>query len=200
VTRSVVIALGSGIIVGYFRVLPEWFFRHLDLVIQVSLFALVAGVGMELARNRGAWRAVRALGWPVLFLPATGMAGGIVAALLCAPLFGLSPAQGVTVASAFGWYSLAGVLITDLAGPALGITAFLSNLMREILAFVGAETLNRRLGGWPAVAAGGATSMDTTLVVLNQISAGKLSALGLVSGFIHTLCVPLLLPFWARFL
>ncbi len=199
-TRSVVIALGSGIIIGYLGILPEWFLDNLDLLIQVALFALVAGVGMGLARNRGAWQAIRALGWPVLLLPLTGLAGGTAAALLFAPLFGLSPVQGITVASAFGWYSLAGVLVTDLAGPALGITAFLSNIMREIFAFLGAETLYRRLGGGAAVAAGGATSMDTTLVVLNQISAGKLSALGLVSGFIHTLCVPLLIPFWARFL
>jgi uncharacterized membrane protein YbjE (DUF340 family) len=106
----------------------------------------------------------------------------------------------LAVASGFGWYSLSGVLLARLGNPSLGLFAFATNVFREILALVSLEWVYRAFGGWAAVALGGATSMDTTLGVLSRVSGGKLVPLGVVSGVLHSLCVPFWVTLFFQFL
>ncbi|MGC8778660.1 MAG: lysine exporter LysO family protein [Candidatus Caldatribacteriaceae bacterium] len=199
-TRYILVSLILGILCGYWRILPAFLIHHFHFLTDVALFILVLGVGMELAVNRRALREVKVWKWRIFFLPLAGMVGSLLISSLAVPLLRVSWPETMAIASGFGWYSFSGALLTHLAGPSLGATAFLANLFRELLTFLSVGVAFRYFGGWATVALGGATSMDTTLGPMVQVSAGRLSALAFLSGFVHSLFVPVLLPFWVRFL
>ncbi|MGQ9472973.1 MAG: lysine exporter LysO family protein [Candidatus Caldatribacteriaceae bacterium] len=199
-TKIIIFSLVVGILCGYGKVIPTSLLLHLHSVIEVALFILVFGVGMELALNRRALIEVKSWKWRVVFLPLSGMIGSY-AASFCVALFFKSPwTESLVVASGFGWYSLSGALVTHLVGPNLGTITFFANLFRELLTFLSAGLVFRYFGDWATVALGGATAMDTTLGPMVKVSDGRLSALALLSGLIHSLFVPALLTFWVKFL
>lgn len=199
-TKSIVLSLVVGIFCGYGKIIPASLLSHLHFVIEIALFILVFGVGMELALNRKALVEVKSWKWRIVFLPLSGMIGSCVASFSAVFLFKSTWAEGLIIASGFGWYSLSGALVTHLVGPTLGTTVFLANLFRELLTFLTAGLVFRYFGGWATVALGGATAMDTTLGPMVKVSEGRLSALALMSGLVHSLFVPILLTFLIRFL
>lgn len=189
------ISFGSGVLFGIFShfSFPEWW-------MDLALYVLVFGVGVELGRNREAFAEIRHLGFRMLLLPLGAMVGSLLGVGLFSLGTSLHPQEALAVASGFGWYSLSGVLLTRLGNPSLGLLAFATNVFREVLTLLNLEWVYRVLGGWAAVAFGGATSMDTTLGVLSRVSQGKLVPLGVVSGVVHSLCVAPLVVFFSRFL
>lgn len=194
-TTGIVVALALGIAFGLLGVPP-----FPEKVMDVSLCVLVFGVGMELGKDKEAFAEIQRLGFRVLFLPLGAMVGSLAGAGILALCALLPPGEALAVTSGFGWYSLSGVLLTRLGNPSLGLLAFAANVFREILALVSLEWVYRVFGGWAAVALGGATSMDTTLGVLTQVSGGRLVPLGVVSGVLHSLCVVPCVMFFSRFL
>ncbi|MEN3186432.1 MAG: lysine exporter LysO family protein [Atribacterota bacterium] len=199
-TRYMAMSLLLGILCGYWKIIPSFLLQHFPGLVDVALFILVLGVGMEIAANRRALLEVKVWGWRILFLPLSGMIGSLSLGFLSSFILPISWSETMAVVSGFGWYSLSGALLNHLAGPQLGTTAFIANLLRELLAFLSVGVVFRYFGSWAAVALGGATSMDTTLGPIVQASTGRLSALALLSGLIHSLFVPVLLPFFVRFL
>jgi len=98
--------------------------------------------------------------------------------------------------SGFGWYSLSGILISDLGYPILGSVSFLVNLLRESFAFFLIPLLGRlgRRYFYPAVCTAGATSMDVTLVLLTSHFGTKVIIASIYHGVIMSLVAPLLIP------
>ncbi len=74
----------------------------------------------------------------------------------------------------YGWYSMSGILFTQLHSAELGGIALLTDLFREIVAILLMYTMGWRFPR-PAISSAGATSMDVTLAMVKQ-SCG------------HTLC------------
>ncbi|MGI2260675.1 lysine exporter LysO family protein [Shewanella sp. GXUN23E] len=103
--------------------------------------------------------------------------------------------QGLAMASGFGWYSLTGILVTDYLGPVLGGGAFLNELLREMVAIMLIPALISR---YPATSVGyaGATAMDFTLPVIQQSGGNSLVPTAIVSGFILSLLVPVMITFF----
>lgn len=117
--------------------------------------------------------------------------GGIIAALvLDIPIF-----QALALSSGFGWYSLAGILMGDAFGPVFGGASFLIELGRELIALVFIPLLIRN---WPCTAIGyaGATAMDFTLPVIQTTGGVRCVPVAIVSGFILSLLVPVLMLFF----
>ncbi|BER93148.1 lysine exporter LysO family protein [Thermatribacter velox] len=197
-TWKIALAFSLGVAAGYFRALPGIFVEKAELLLTLALVFLVFGIGVEIAGNRSALSLIKKMGWRSLLLPALSMGGTVAFSALAGIFLNMSPLVSAAVGCGFGWYSLSGILLTPVFGASVGVIAFLSNIFREILTFLGGEVVYQRLGGWPAVAMGGATSMDTTLPLLSSISKGRLDALAMMSGVIHSLAVPVLVPFFAN--
>ncbi|BDM65608.1 transporter [Shewanella sp. NFH-SH190041] len=126
-----------------------------------------------------------------LLVALSSLPGGMLAAIwLEIPL-----TQGLAMASGFGWYSLTGILVTDHLGPVLGGGAFLNELLREMVAILIIPALIAR---FPATSVGyaGATAMDFTLPVIQQSGGNKFVPIAIVSGFILSLLVPVLITFF----
>ncbi|HEY8393650.1 MAG TPA: LysO family transporter [Thermaerobacter sp.] len=168
--------------------------EFLEPAATALLLALLALYGREFGRQ---WRPVRAFilsaRWRLLLVPLAGGLGTLAGGLAAGWLTGTPPREALAAAAAFGWYSLAGVLVDRLAGPAAGALAFLANVLRELLAVLAIPLLAPRLGRarrWLLVLPGGATTMDTTLPVIAAATDVPTTAL----AFLHGLALSLLAP------
>ncbi|QSA18480.1 LysO family transporter, partial [Vibrio furnissii] len=103
--------------------------------------------------------------------------------------------KGLAMASGFGWYSLAGILMGDAFGPVYGGASFMIELLRELISLV---LIPMFISRKPCTSIGyaGATAMDFTLPVIQTTGGVRCVPVAIVSGFILSLLVPVLMLFF----
>lgn len=101
------------------------------------------------------------------------------------------------LSSGFGWYSLSGILNTNLVNSNFGMCAFLIDFLRELLAIILFPVISRL---FPIVAIGycGATAMDFSLPVIKEHLGSKAVPLAISSGVLLSVSVPILVPIFAK--
>lgn len=110
------------------------------------------------------------------------LAGALAAALL---LHGRSATDCLAVGSGFGYYSLSSIFITEYKGAELGtIALLLSPLLVKVA------------GPLAPIAAGGVTSMDTTLPIIMDSSGRQYAVVSLFHGFVLEFSIPFIVTFW----
>lgn len=197
-TIFILFSVLTGMIAGY--LLQGSAFIHLaDSIVSLSLAALLFLIGVELGSKRTYLLEIKKWGWQLLFLPLLAGAGSILGGIIGAYFLNIRWFEGAAIGSGFGWYSLSGVLIADLYSIKLGAVGFLANVFRELLAFLLIPVILNRMGGGPAVALGGAASMDTLLPVIHKSSSGHYTLPAVATGIILSSLVPLLVPFFLSF-
>lgn len=150
-------------------------------------------VGVSVGMRRGLLAILRHYHVKILVIPAGIIAGSLLGGLLCAFLVDWPVNEALSVAGGLGWYSLAGVAITQLAGPELGSIAFLASLLRELLSFFLIPFLARGLNGWTAIAPAAATSEDTTLPMLIRYTNEETAVFAVVNGILCSAAVPVII-------
>ncbi|CAH6783707.1 L-lysine exporter [Vibrio chagasii] len=190
-SAKLILVVGSGLIAGL--VLPiglDW----VDTASEWILFVLLFFIGIQL-RNSGLTLRQILLNKHGMVIAVTiiitSMLGGVIAAyLLDIPLF-----KALAMSSGFGWYSLAGILMGDAFGPVYGGASFMLELLRELVALVLIPVLIR---SYPCTSIGyaGATAMDFTLPVIQTTGGVRCVPIAIVSGFILSLLVPILMLFF----
>ncbi len=177
----VVVALVAGYVVGRFVTLPG------ELALTVALYGLLALVGFNI---RLTWASLRTAPTPVL--------AAILGALIAAPVFSVLtrfPLRAALAATyGFGFYSLAGPLVTTAIGPVAGLVAFLTNFFRENLTMITAPWLGPRVRSEGLTAMGGATTMDTTLYFVTAYGDSDAGSMALANGLILTVLATLAIP------
>ncbi|MBU0708675.1 lysine exporter LysO family protein [Patescibacteria group bacterium] len=159
-------------------------------VLSLTLFT----VGYEVGCNRHYMKMIREMNIQVVLVPLSIIIGTLASAVVIAPLFReLSILDVVILASGFGYYSIAGVLVGSKLGLYMGSLALLTNVFRELITVVLTPLLSRYLGRLSPIAAGGATSMDVTLPIITKYSGKEYTLTAVVSGLTLTLLVPFLL-------
>ena len=89
-------------------------------------------------------------------------------------------------------------MITDLKSVSLGVQsaaelgtiALITNIIREMMALLGAPLLVRFFGPLAPICAGGATTMDTTLPVITKYSGKDYVFIAVLHGILVDLTVP----------
>ncbi|EGQ9133715.1 MULTISPECIES: lysine exporter LysO family protein [Vibrio] len=188
---KLIVVVGGGLVVGLLLPIDlSW----VDTASEWILFLLLFFIGIQL-RNSGLTLRQILLNKQGMAIAAvviaTCMLGGVLAALLLdLPLY-----QALAMASGFGWYSLAGILMGDAFGPVFGGASFLIELMRELVALVAIPLFIR---SYPCTAIGyaGATAMDFTLPVIQTTGGVRCVPVAIVSGFILSLLVPVMMLFF----
>ncbi|MFA0114018.1 lysine exporter LysO family protein [Vibrio sp. 10N.261.46.E11] len=190
-SAKLILVVGSGLIAGL--VLPiglDW----VDTASEWILFILLFFIGIQLRNSGLTLRQILLNKHGMVIAIAiitTSMLGGIVAAyILDIPLF-----RALAMSSGFGWYSLAGILMGDAFGPVYGGASFMLELLRELVALVLIPVLIR---SYPCTSIGyaGATAMDFTLPVIQTTGGVRCVPVAIVSGFILSLLVPILMLFF----
>jgi uncharacterized membrane protein YbjE (DUF340 family) len=151
------------------------------------LYVLLALVAFDLKLSRSALRNV--------WVPLTAaIAGAVAAAGIFTVVGGVGWVPALATAFGFGFYSLAGPLVTARFGATLGLFAFLTNFLRENLTMLLAPWAGRRLRSEGLTAMGGATAMDTTLYFVVRYGDSDAGGLALTSGLVLTVAATLVLP------
>ncbi|WP_394125754.1 lysine exporter LysO family protein [Vibrio hepatarius] len=190
-SAKLILVVGSGLIVGL--ALPfdlSW----VDTASEWILFLLLFFIGIQL-RNSGLTLRQILLnkhGMVIaLVIIVSSMVGGIVSALI----LDIDIYRGLAMASGFGWYSLAGILMGDAFGPVYGGASFMIELLRELVALI-LIPLFIRTKPCTSIGYAGATAMDFTLPVIQTTGGVRCVPIAIVSGFILSLLVPVMMLFF----
>lgn len=180
-----------GAVCGYAHVVPGWLSG--SNVSFTALCALMFCVGMTVGSNPKSFSEFRSLSPRLAMLPLMtilGTIGGSAAASLI--LMHRSLTDCLAIGAGFGYYSLSSVFITEYKGAELGTVSLLANICREIITLLAAPLLARWCGRLAPIAAGGATTMDTTLPIISRASGQEFIALSIFHGFAVDFSVPFL--------
>ena len=162
-----------------------------------ALAGLMACVGASIGSDPQTLQNFRTLNPRLVLLPLCTIFGTLVATSLVSLLLGQrSLTDCLAVGSGFAYYSLSSIFITEYRGAELGTIALLSNISRELITLLAAPLLVRWFGRLAPIAAGGATTMDTTLPVIARTSGNDLVVVSLFHGFVVDFSVPFLVTLW----
>lgn len=188
---KLVLVVGGGLGVGLLWPYSlDWVNLGSEMVLLVLLFL----VGIQLGNSGISLKQVllnpKGISIALVVLCSSLIGGAIAAWLLDIPIN-----YGLAMASGFGWYSLAGILMGDALGPVYGGASFLIELSRELIAIVLIPIIISR---YPMTAIGyaGATALDFTLPIIQTSGGVKCIPIAIVSGFILSFLVPILILFF----
>ena len=157
-------------------------------------------VGISVGTNREVFGKIREHNIRVVIIPLGVMAGSILGGFVCGIILKMPFNQSLPIASGLGWYSLSGVLITNLINAEIGTISFLSNLFREIFSYLTIPYIAKHFNYYTAIAPAAATSEDTTLAILIKYTDAEIIILAVVNGIICSTAVPILINFFYNFL
>lgn len=191
----VVMLFVLGVLLGRMNLAPAWLLD--GKFTFVSLCCLLFCVGMSIGSNENVVGEFKSLNPRLVFLPVATIlgcfAGSVVAWLFLQD-------RGVTdclaVGSGFAYYSLSSIFITQYRGVELGTVALLSNIFREMITLLLTPLIARVFGPLAPIAAGGATTMDTTLPIISQTCGQQYVVVSLFHGFVVDFSVPFLVTLW----
>ena len=162
-----------------------------------ALCLLMGSVGISIGNNPQTLKSFRTLSPRLALLPLMTIVGTLAgSALISFVLTHRSLTDCLAIGSGFGYYSLSSIFITEYRGAEPGTVALLANIVRELLTLLGAPLLVRWFGRLAPIAAGGATTMDTTLPIILKTSGTDLVVVALYHGFVVDFSVPFLVTLW----
>lgn len=181
----ILFALGSlllGILCGYFLFPPEAV-PVMDRLMSYALMLLLLSVGIEVGTNKTVFRKIREYNVRILVIPFGVAVGSIAGGLLLGFFLGMPVNESAAVSSGFGFYSVSAVILRGLGGAQLGTVAFMTNVLRELMAFLMIPFVARHFGRYAAVAPSGATAMDTTLPVIARATDDETALIAVISAW-----------------
>ena len=180
----------AGLLLGVYRVLPaSWLDNDYSFYV---LAALMFSVGFSLGHQPDTIQQFRRIHSRVLFLPLMTIVGTWLGVVVISFFSERSVIDFLAVGSGFGYYSLSSILITEYKGIELGTIALLANILREIITLLFAPVMVKYFGKLAPIAAGGATTMDTTFPIIIRTSGKEFSVVSIYHGFVMDLSVPFL--------
>ena len=183
----------GGILLGRLSMYPRVLTAPLPAAAAFYAMLLLAGAGLGF--DLGAFRIVRELKGAILLIPIGTLAGAFAGSAAAWFLLGGMPlGEYLASGSACCYYSLAGPLLAQLGGPALGSVALMANMLREVSTIVLCPFLARRFGRLAPIFCGGAAAMDSCLPVIGRTCGERYAILSLFNGTVISVLVPVLLP------
>ncbi|MGC9493525.1 lysine exporter LysO family protein, partial [Vibrio genomosp. F10] len=190
-SAKLILVVGGGLIIG---LLGAMSLHWVDTASEWILFLLLFFIGIQL-RNSGLTLRQILINKQGMLIALIIVISSLIGGVLSAFILDIDVYKGLAMASGFGWYSLAGILMGDAFGPVYGGASFMLELLRELVALIMIPVLIRAK---PCTAIGyaGATAMDFTLPVIQATGGVKCVPIAIVSGFILSLLVPILMLFF----
>ena len=192
-----------GCLLGWTGWLPTFLQEH-DLSVYV-LYLLMFQVGLSIGSDSKLKQILRSLRPKLLLVPLATIMGTLkFTALVSVLLSRWGVFDCLAVGSGFAYYSLSSILITQLKEPTLGAQlaaelgtiALIANILRELIALLGAPLFVRYFGRLAPICVGGATTMDTTLPIITRYCGNELVFVSIFHGILVDFSVPFLVSFF----
>lgn len=206
---------GSLIVVAFFAVgcLLGWGLNVWDISIdgdagRYVLYLLMFQVGLSIGCDKNILQILKSIRPKLLLVPLATIIGTLSFSALAAFFISKwSLFDCLAIGSGFAYYSLSSILITELKTASLGVQlatelgtiALITNILREIMALLGAPLFVKFFGRFAPICAGGATTMDTTLPIITKYSGKDMVFIAIFHGILVDLSVPLLVSFFCSF-
>lgn len=191
-TKKILIALVLGIVSGLF-IIPDAVYENTGLLMDIGLCLLLFSVGIDLGSNKEIFKNLKNVGFKILIVPGLTIIGSLAGGIVCSFIFDIDLFGSLAIASGLSWYTLSAIIITPIS-PELGTVAFLSNVFREVIAFVAIPFIAKHVGYLETIAAGAAISMDTGLPMITKNTNQEVAVISFISGVILSLAVTVLVP------
>lgn len=185
----------AGVLLSLFFTFMHWnesAFIDAAFLTDILLYSLILLVGIDIVgvKLSSSWYSFN-----ILIIPVLVVLGSLLGGLIAAVLIKLPITTALALSSGFGWFTLSGVLVSGELGPALGATALMTDLFRELLAIMLLYLFGKQFAR-ECIAAGGATTLDSTLPIVKQTCSSDNIPTALVSGLLLTLLAPILMTFF----
>lgn len=191
-TKKILIALVLGIVSGLF-IMPDAIYENTGLLLDIGLCLLLFFVGIDLGSNKDIFKNLKNVGFKILIVPFATILGSLVGGIVCSFIFKINLFGSLAIASGLSWYTLSAIIITPISSE-LGTVAFLSNVFREVMAFIAIPFIAKHIGYLETIAAGAAISMDTGLPMVTKNTNQEVAVISFISGVILSLAVTVLVP------
>lgn len=174
----------------------EFDIHNLSLCI---LYALMLQVGIGIGSNKSLRESLRHVSPKILLVPLATITGTLLFSAVASLLLSQwSVFDCMAVGSGFAYYSLSYILITQFKEPSIGMQlatelgtiALLSNIIREMMALVGAPLIRRYFGKLAPISAAGVNSMDVLLPSITRCSGKEVMPIAICHGILVDLSVP----------
>ena len=177
------------LLIGY--VLAQ-LFSHFNINLHIGtwqlllLFMFLIGLDLAYTPLDRSW-----LNWKILLVPVACIIGSLLGALASALIIKHVLLKDLIMLSqGYGFYSMTGIVVTEIKNAQLGSIALMNDLFREIFAI-----LFMYMIGWryprSAISSAGATAMDVTLPMVKQACGNDFIPHAMVSGFVLSILAPI---------
>ncbi|EOC99943.1 lysine exporter LysO family protein [Caldisalinibacter kiritimatiensis] len=190
---SIIISVLLGIGFGYV-ILPEYILQYTDVIIDIGLCVLLFFVGIDIGTNKDIFNQIKKMGLKILLIPIMIIIGSIVGSIIAGVILDLPINESGAIGAGFGWYTLSAMILAS-ESTKLSALAFITNVVREIIALVSIPFIAKYIGDIESIAPAGATAMDTSLPVISKSTNAKTSIISFITGVILSTAVPILVPF-----
>ena len=189
-----IIAVILGVFFAQFQLLPHLLMNNSSKITDYSLYFLLVLIGFSIGKDKSTIKTLFKSNYIVLLVPLGTIIGTLIGGYLASFLINLSAKDSMAVSAGFGWYSLSAVMISNMKSSDLGSIAFLSNVSREIISIVLIPFTAKYVGPYVSIAPGGATTMDTTLPLIERFAGEDAALTAFIHGFVLSILVPFIVP------
>lgn len=185
-----IISILSGVILTQIGIISDSLIIISPIITDWALYILLMIVGFDIGRDTESLKKLFTADRYAFLIPIGTILGTLMGGLLASFFISIELKHSLAIASGFGWYSLSAVIISKSLGADYGSIAFLSNVFREVISIVIIPFIARYLGAFVAIAPAGATSMDTTLPIIEKYGGDEVAVVAFIHGFILSSLVP----------
>ena len=173
-------------------------YESFDLVaamtLKVALSILMLFVGFQLGNDDSGGGDFKTAGFRILLFPIATIVGAILGGIVLFFILPVNIRESLAIASGFGWYSMAPVLIMEAGHMTAGAISFVHNLTRELLSMLIVPFVARYVGFIEAACVPGSPSMDICLPVIERSTNSTTVVYSFITGFLVSGTVPILVP------
>ncbi|TYB33817.1 MAG: lysine exporter LysO family protein [Flexistipes sinusarabici] len=187
-------AVTAGTLAAQFSILPDFLIIYSDEITRYMLYLLLMLIGYDIGRDKNTIRKLINADRQAFFIPIGTIAGTLAGGAFAVLFINMNIKDSLAISAGFGWYSLSAVIIADAKGGDLGSVAFLTNVFREIISIILIPVLAKYVNPYVSIAPGGATTMDTTLPIIEKYAGSSAAFIAFLHGFILSSLVPVLVP------
>ncbi|MDN5510873.1 lysine exporter LysO family protein [Acinetobacter sp.] len=160
---------------------------HISTWNLLLVFMFLIGLDLAYSPLNRSW-----LNWKIMLVPAGCIMGSLLGAFMSVLFIEhIALKDLIMLSQGYGFYSMTGIVVTELKNAELGSIALMNDLFREILSILMMYVI-----GWryprSAISAAAATAMDVTLPMVKQACGNDFIPHAMVSGFILSVLAPIM--------
>ncbi|KUK13623.1 MAG: lysine exporter LysO family protein [Synergistetes bacterium] len=186
--------LFMGIAIGYLNPFQENMNELNSTAIKLALLCLFLTIGVDMGKDPKLWDSIKLLKRETFMIASAGLLGSLLGGAIASLLSNTPLSTSLASAAGSGYYSITTLMLKEVGGAEQALIGFISNLIRELLVIVGMPLIVKIFGRAGAVAAAGATAMDTSLPFVIKSAGKEIGILSFASGVVISILVPFLVP------